>query len=89
MFRKFEHENSHALKTTHKFPVLPPLGQDLGVTRQTAAKRLNQLVAARFLQKHQQGRNNYFINAPLIELFMRVSEPNEDVGELARTVEVR
>lgn len=71
--------------------MLPPLGQDFGVTRQTAAKRLEQLAAADFLQKHQQSRNSYFVNAPLIELFMRVSEPDEDVGEPARTstVEVR
>ena len=71
--------------------MLPLLGQDLGVTRQTAAKRLDQFAAAGFLQKHQQGRNNYFINAPLIELFMRVFEPVEHVGEPARTstVEVR
>lgn len=71
--------------------MLPPLRQDLGVTRQTAAKRLEQLAAAGFLQKHQQGRNSYFVNALLIELFMRVSEPDEDVGgpERASTVAVR
>jgi len=75
----------------HPYTRIEFLQHDLGVTRQTAAKRLDQLAAAGFLQKHQQGRNNYFINAPLIELFMRVSEPDEDVGgpERASTVEVR
>ncbi len=47
---------------------------DLGVARQTAAKYLDQLAEAGFVEKHQQGRNNYYVNAPLIELFLRVSE---------------
>jgi Fic family protein len=50
------------------------LQHDLGVTRQTAAKYLDQLAEAGFVQKHQQGRNNYYINTPLIDLLMRVSE---------------
>jgi Fic family protein len=47
---------------------------DLRVTRQTAARYLDQLAEAGFVEKHQQGRNNYYINTPLLDLFMRVSE---------------
>jgi Fic family protein len=61
----------------HPYSRIEFLQQDLGVTRQTAAKYLDQLAEAGFVDKHQQGRNNYYINRPLISLFMRVSEePN-------------
>lgn len=44
---------------------------DLAVTRQTAAKYLDQLAAAGFIEKHQAGRNNYYINHPQVDLLMR------------------
>ena len=46
---------------------------DLGVTRQTAARYLDQLALAGFLEKHQAGRNNYYVNTPLVGLFVRVA----------------
>jgi Fic family protein len=58
----------------HPYTRIEFVQTDLGVTRQTAAKYLDQLAEAGFVEKHQQGRNNYYINTPLIELFMRVSE---------------
>jgi Fic family protein len=58
----------------HPYTRIEFLQSDLGVTRQTAAKHLDQLADAGFVEKHQQGRNNYYINTPLIELFMKVSE---------------
>lgn len=42
---------------------------DLGVTRQTAARRLDQLAERGFVTKHQLGRNNYYINHELVDLF--------------------
>lgn len=69
----------------HPYTRIEFLQHDLGVTRQTAAKYLDQLAAAGFVEKHQQGRNNYYINTPLIELFLRVSEPGEDVSEPVQT----
>lgn len=50
------------------------LQADLRVSRQTAAKYLDKLSDAGFVQKHQFGRNNYYINAPLVALFLRVSD---------------
>lgn len=58
----------------HPYTRIEFVQADLGVTRQTAAKYLDQLAETGFVEKHQQGRNNYYINTPLIELFLRVSE---------------
>lgn len=58
----------------HPYTRIEFVQADLGVTRQTAAKYLDQLAETGFVEKHQQGRNNYYINTPLIELFMRVSD---------------
>lgn len=46
---------------------------DLGISRQTAAKHLDTLAAHGFVQKHQAGRNNYYINAGLVRLFLDLS----------------
>jgi len=46
---------------------------DLGVTRQTAAKYLDTLAEQGFLEKHHAGRSNYYINAPLVRLFLDMS----------------
>ncbi|MEO8812822.1 MAG: hypothetical protein ABI376_07925 [Caulobacteraceae bacterium] len=58
----------------HPYTRIEFVQTDLGVTRQTAAKYLDQLAETGFVEKHQQGSNNYYVNRPLIELFMRVSE---------------
>jgi Fic family protein len=58
----------------HPYTRIEFLQADLDITRQTAAKYLDQLAGAGFVEKHQQGRNNYYINTPLIELFVRVSD---------------
>jgi Fic family protein len=47
---------------------------DIGVTRQTAAKYLDTLAETGFVEKHQAGRSNYYINSALVRLFMDVSE---------------
>ena len=46
---------------------------DLKVSRQTAVKYLEQLTAAGLLEKQVAGRNNYYINRPLVNLFLQVS----------------
>jgi Fic family protein len=58
----------------HPYTRIEFLQNDLGVSRQTAAKHLDRLAAAGFVEKHQQGRNNYYVNTPLVALLMRVSE---------------
>lgn len=58
----------------HPYTRIEFVQHDLGVTRQTAAKYLDQLAAAGFVEKHQAGRNNYYINRPLVALLMRMSD---------------
>lgn len=54
----------------HPYTRIEYVQNDLGLTRQTAAKYLDNLAEAGFLEKHQTGRNNYYINAPLVKLFL-------------------
>jgi Fic family protein len=53
----------------HPYTRIDYLVNDIGVSRQTASKYLDQLAAGGLLVKHHSGRNVYFINAPLMELF--------------------
>jgi Fic family protein len=58
----------------HPYTRIEILQVDLGITRQTASRHLDQLAEAGFVEKHRHGRNNYYINTPLIDLLMRASE---------------
>jgi Fic family protein len=53
----------------HPYTRIDYVQNELNVTRQTAARYLDQLAASGLLMKHQAGRNNYYINAPLVALF--------------------
>jgi DNA-binding IclR family transcriptional regulator len=57
----------------HPYTRIEYLEKELGVTRQTAARRLDALATAGLVEKHQQGRNNYYINTPLVDLLSRAS----------------
>jgi len=57
----------------HPYTRIEYVVKDLSVTRQTAAKYLDTLAEQGFVQKHQVGRNNYYINTSLIRLFLDVS----------------
>lgn len=54
----------------HPYTKIDFLVQDLGVTRITATKYLEQLVEHGFLEKQKVGRGNYYINQPLCTLLM-------------------
>ena len=58
----------------HPYTRIEYVQDELGVSRQTAARYLDQLASAGFVEKHQQWRNNYYVNAPLVALFTRVSD---------------
>lgn len=47
--------------------------KELGVSRITAAKYLNQLAAAGFVTKRKIGKSNFYINGPLFELLSNVT----------------
>lgn len=53
----------------HPYTRIDYVVHDLGVSRQTAAKYLDELAEKGFVQKVQAGRNNYFVNVDLIALF--------------------
>jgi Fic family protein len=58
----------------HPYTRIDYVVADLNVTRQTAAKYLDTLAANGFIVKHQAGRANYYINTPLMALFLKVSD---------------
>jgi DNA-binding IclR family transcriptional regulator len=57
----------------HPYTRIEYLQNDLGVSRQTAAKYLDTLAEQGFVEKHRSGKNNYFINVALVKLFLDVS----------------
>ena len=57
----------------HPYTRIEFLQKEIGVTRQTAARYLDQLAEAGFVAKQQAGRNNYYVNVPLVDLFVRLS----------------
>jgi len=57
----------------HPYTRIEFVTKDLNVSRQTAAKHLDELSKRGFVQKHQAGRNNYYINTALVELFFEAS----------------
>jgi Fic family protein len=57
----------------HPYTRIDFMADDLKVSRQTAAKYLEQLTATGLLEKQVEGRNNYYVNQPLVELFLQVS----------------
>ncbi|MGI9277205.1 MAG: Fic family protein [Endozoicomonas sp.] len=56
----------------HPYTKIEFLERDLGVSRITATKYLDQLCEKGFLVKQKMGRSNYYINQPLVKLFMDI-----------------
>lgn len=56
----------------HPYTRIDYVVTDLGVTRQTASKYLDTLAERGFVDKHQAGRANYYINRQLVQLFLDV-----------------
>jgi Fic family protein len=54
----------------HPYTKIEFLERDLNITRQTAAKYLDDLADKKFLKKEKMGNNNYYINEPLFNLFL-------------------
>ena len=53
---------------SHPYTKIGFVEQDLGVSRITATKYLDELVAGDFLHKQKVGRTNYYINWPLFDI---------------------
>jgi len=58
----------------HPYTKIDFMMTDLNVSRITATKYLEKLVAAGFLQKKKLGRSNFYINTPLLKLLLDEDE---------------
>ena len=54
----------------HPYTRIEFVQDELGVSRPTATKYLDELAVSGLLFKHRAGRNNYYINRPLVALFV-------------------
>jgi Fic family protein len=54
----------------HPYTRIEFVRDELGVSRPTATKYLDELAGSGLLLKHRAGRNNYYINQPLVALFV-------------------
>lgn len=57
----------------HPYTRIEYVQNDLQVSRQTASKYLDKLVAIGLLERYQAGRNQYYINMQLVDLLMRTA----------------
>lgn len=58
----------------HPYTRIDYVMQELSVSRPTATRYLAILAEAGFVTKHEAGRNHYYINRPLVDLFLKVSD---------------
>jgi Fic family protein len=69
----------------HPYTKISILQQELSVSRLTAARYLDKLAEASFLEKRRVGRTNYYLNVPLVNLFLTL--PNPPQTEAASQIE--
>lgn len=74
--RKYNHELLNGL-FYHPYTKIGHLESNMQVSRQTAAKYLDKLASLGLLQKERMGKENYYINTQLMELFLTFSEQQE------------
>ena len=73
---KYSHELLNGL-FYHPYTKIGHLESNMQVSRQTAAKYLDRLASLGLLQKERMGKENYYINTKLMELFITFSEQQE------------
>lgn len=73
---KYSHELLNGL-FYHPYTKIGHLERNMQVSRQTAAKYLDKLASLGLLQKERMGKENYYINTRLMELFLTFSEQQE------------
>ncbi len=69
----------------HPYTKVDFIEKELGISRATATRYLNQLVGTRLIERVKVGRNHYYINVPLMRLFMSVS--NADTIDSSNLIE--
>ena len=73
---KYSHELLNGL-FYHPYTKIGHLESNMQVSRQTAAKYLDRHASLGLLQKERMGKENYYINTKLMELFLTFSEQQE------------
>lgn len=73
---KYSHELLNGL-FYYPYTKIGHLESNMQVSRQTAAKYLDKLASLGLLQKERMGKENYYINTQLMELFLTFSEQQE------------
>ena len=58
----------------HPYTKVQFLIDQLGISRITASKYLNELTEHGFVSKHKVGRTNFYVNDPLVELIRKQEE---------------
>lgn len=58
----------------HPYTKIESVQNDLRVSRLTAVKYLEMLTGKSFIEKHKIGRYNYYVNRPLMNVFMEIPE---------------
>ena len=62
----------------HPYTRIDYVAKELGVGRQAARKYLDKLTEHKLVDKVRSGRNNYYINRKLVDLFVSVSAESEE-----------
>ncbi len=65
----------------HPYTKIEWVQQDLGVSRLTATKYLERLTEQGFIEKHKIGRYNYYVNRPLMDVFVDIPEASQAAKE--------
>lgn len=61
----------------HPYTKIDFIMQELQITRKTAAKYLEELIATGLLSKHKKGKENYYLNDALFDLLLNVNSKQE------------
>jgi Fic family protein len=64
----------------HPYTRIEFVQREIGVTRQTASRYLDQLAGGELVVKFQEGRSNYYVNAPLVDLLVRGEEIDREIS---------
>lgn len=60
--------------SSHSYTKIDFIVKDLGVTRQTASKYLDQLIAIKLITLHKIGKENFYINMALYEFLQNAPQ---------------
>ena len=78
--KKYKHDLLNNL-FFHPYTNIEFLMNDLAVSRPTATKYLEELTSMGLLEKVKMGKENYFINTELVNMFMKKGEYGQVTGE--------